>query len=147
MPISYIYDPIPKQGAFDLSPFTFLDLTKEDHNSQSYSNSTPARMEGIPWQSLLPGCRQCKHWRTTERLTKELLHAVNRNAKEEREHQDNGTLPPDLDNTHIKIKEAKEKELLATAIKSSVYMYPDDSAVRSGMIAQTMLFTFLHDAE
>jgi hypothetical protein len=99
-------------------------------------------MEGIPFQSLLPRCRHCKHWRTTERLAKELFHAVNRNAKEELEHQDNGTLPPDLDNTHIKTKESKEKELLATAIKSSVYMFPDASAARSGMIAQTMLITF-----
>ena len=142
MPVSHIYDPIQtsNSSAFDSGPFDFVEVT----NGDDYSNSIPLcpSVMGIPWPSKLPGCRQCKHWETAERMTKELLYAIYKKAP-----QDDGKLPVDLQETSTDKRSQKEKELIATAVKSTVYMFPDASPVRAGMIAQSMLLIFLHDGK
>ncbi|GES65515.1 terpenoid synthase [Aspergillus terreus] len=140
MPISHIYDPIQTSNgsAFDSGSFDFVEAT----NGDDYSNSIPLfpSVMGIPWPSKFPGCRQCKHWETAERMTKELLYAIYKKAP-----RDDGKLPVDLQETSTDKRSRKEKELIATAVKSTVYMFPDASPVRAGMIAQSMLLIFLHD--
>ncbi|GAB1211155.1 hypothetical protein ATERTT37_000267 [Aspergillus terreus] len=107
-------------SAFDSGPFDFVEAT----NGDDYSNSIPLcpSVMGIPWPSKLPGCRQCKHWETAERMTKELLYAIYKKAP-----QDDGKLPVDLQETSTDKRSQKEKELIATAVKSTVYMFPDAS--------------------
>ncbi|GFF70783.1 hypothetical protein IFM53868_00397 [Aspergillus udagawae] len=143
MPISHIYDPIQtsNDSAFDRRLFAFLEATNGDGDVNSIPLS-PSVM-GIPWPSKFPGCRQCKHWETAERMTKELLHAIYQNY--EQGPQDDGKLPVDLQKTSTDKRSLKENELVATAVKSTVYMFPDASPVRAGMIAQSMLLIFLHD--
>lgn len=145
MPISHIYDPIQtsNNNAFDPGLFAFLEAT----NGDGYPNSIPLSpsLMGIPWPSKFSGCRQCKHWETAERMTKDLLYAIYRNYKQGP--QDDGKLPLDLQKSSTDQRSIKEKELLATAVKSTVYMFPDASPVRAGMIAQSMLLIFLHDGE
>ncbi|GIK05800.1 hypothetical protein Aspvir_009913 [Aspergillus viridinutans] len=143
MPISHIYDPIQtsNDSAFDPGLFAFLEATNGDGDANSIPLS-PSMM-GIPWPSKFPGCRQCKHWETAQRMTKELLYAIYQNYKQEP--QDDGKLPVDLQRTSTDKRSLKENELIATAVKSTVYMFPDASPVRAGMIAQSMLLIFLHD--
>ncbi|GFF61137.1 hypothetical protein IFM51744_10595 [Aspergillus udagawae] len=143
MPISHIYDPIQtsNDSAFDRGLFAFLEATNSDGDVNSIPLS-PSVM-GIPWPSKFPGCRQCKHWETAERMTKELLHAIYQNYKQGP--QGDGKLPIDLQRTSTDKRSLKENELVATAVKSTVYMFPDASPVRAGMIAQSMLLIFLHD--
>ncbi|KAF7168670.1 hypothetical protein CNMCM5623_001610 [Aspergillus felis] len=143
MPISHVYDPIhtSNDSAFDSGIFAFLEAT----NGDDYPNSIPLSplVMGIPWPSKFPGCRQCKHWETAERMTKELLYAIYQNYKQAP--QDDGKLPIDLQKTSTDKRSLKEKELVATAVKSTAYMFPEASPVRAGMIAQSMLLIFLHD--
>jgi hypothetical protein len=60
-------------------------------------------------------------------MTKELLHAIYQNDKHGL--QDDGKLPLKLQKSSTDKQSLKEKELLATAIKSTVYMFPDASPV------------------
>ncbi|GKZ36019.1 hypothetical protein AbraIFM66950_006892 [Aspergillus brasiliensis] len=143
MPISHSYDPIrtSKNSAFDSDLFDFLEAT----NGDDYLNSFPLfpSAMGIPWPSKFPGCRQCKHWETAERMTKELLQAIYQNHRQTP--QDDGKLPVNLHKSSTDKRSLKERELIATAVKSTAYMFPDASPIRAGMIAQSMLLIFLHD--
>ncbi|KAL4971997.1 isoprenoid synthase domain-containing protein [Aspergillus desertorum] len=76
-------------------------------------------------------------------MTKELLQAIYQNHKQTP--QDDGKLPISLQKTSTDKKSLKERELIATAVKSTVYMFPNASPIRAGMIAQSMLLIFLHD--
>jgi hypothetical protein len=148
MPISYIYDPIehPSHTTIHNDLFNFLDPRNEDITSHRYTNSvllSPSSI-GIPWPSTIPGCRQSKYWETADQMAKDMLEAIYQSSIPG-EVQD-GKLPPELQASE-EHKVRKERELLATAVKSTVYMFPDASSVRAGMIAQSMLLIFLHDGQ
>ncbi|GKZ17512.1 hypothetical protein AbraCBS73388_009183 [Aspergillus brasiliensis] len=78
-----------------------------------------------------------------ERMTKELLQAIYQNHAQAP--QDDGKLPVNLRKSSTDKRSLKERELIATAVKSTAYMFPDASPIRAGMIAQSMLLIFLHD--
>lgn len=148
MPISHIYDPIKDSNSNTISSdlFNFLDAINEDITSRQYTNSillSPPSI-GIPWPSTIPGCRQSKYWKTADQMAKDMLNAIYQSFILD-ESQD-GKLPLELQASEEE-KLRKERELLATAVKSTVYMFPDASSVRLGMISQSMLLIFLHDGQ
>ncbi|KAB8201335.1 isoprenoid synthase domain-containing protein [Aspergillus parasiticus] len=147
MPITYVYDPILDIGnSFDASFFKFLQHPDEGAGGPGcYSNSIvlyPSKLS-IYWPSYLPCCRQSKHWEIAESMTRELLDAIYEGSC--RETQDDGVMPPELQDMSSEVRMRKETELIATSVKSAAYMYPNASPVRAGMLSQSMLLVFLHD--
>lgn len=148
LPISSPYDPIK-----NLSPvtviarsFAFLDPEGEKVGSRDLANSIPISpsLRRVPWPSNLPGCRQNKHWRIAERMTRDLFDAIYKHADQTR--GASNKLPLQLYQVGNQ-KMHKEAELVGTAVKSTAYMFPDASPARAGMIAQSMLLIFLHDGK
>ncbi|KAE8132747.1 isoprenoid synthase domain-containing protein [Aspergillus pseudotamarii] len=149
MPITHVYDPVlDSKTSFDPNIFKFLQGLDEGVGGPGcYSNSIvlyPSELS-ISWPSYLPCCRQSKHWKIAESMTKELLDTIYEDSR--REAQDNGAMPPELQDTSSEVKMRKEVELMATSVKSAAYMYPSASPVRAGMLSQSMLLVFLHDGE
>ncbi|KAE8393533.1 isoprenoid synthase domain-containing protein [Aspergillus alliaceus] len=147
MPITHAFDPVEtSRASFDPEAFKFLQISDTGAGGPGcYSNSItlcPSKMS-IPWPSYFLGCRQGKHWKTAESMTKELLDAIYKDSRKEAEAD--GKLPLELEDTSSDIRTRKEIELVSTSVKSATYMYPDASPVRAGMIAQLMLLIFLHD--
>ncbi|KAJ6006804.1 hypothetical protein N7451_004748 [Penicillium sp. IBT 35674x] len=146
LPISRPYDPTE-----NLSPvtviargFACLDPDGQEVGSRDLENSIPISpsLTGVPWPSNLPGCRQNKHWRVAERMTRDLFEAIYKHVDQTRDASNK--LPGQLYEAEER-KMHKEAELVGTAVKSTAYMFPDASPARAGMIAQTMLLIFLHD--
>ncbi|KAE8367491.1 isoprenoid synthase domain-containing protein [Aspergillus caelatus] len=147
MPITHVYDPVlDSKTSFDPSIFKFLQGPDEGVGGPGcYSNSIvlyPSELS-ISWPSYLPCCRQSKHWKTAESMTKELLNAIYEDSC--RDAQYNGAMPRELQDTSSEVRMRKEVELMATSVKSAAYMYPNASPVRAGMLSQSMLLVFLHD--
>ncbi|KNG80699.1 hypothetical protein ANOM_010194 [Aspergillus nomiae NRRL 13137] len=144
MPITHVYDPVlDLNTSFDPDIFAFLqDSDDIVGGSGCYSNSIvlyPSQLS-ISWPSYLPCCRQSKHWKVAEGMTKELLDAIYKDSG-----RDNRVLPGELQDTSLDVRRRKEVEIIATSVKSTAYMYPNASPVRAGMLSQTMLVVFLHD--
>ncbi|KAJ5798035.1 uncharacterized protein N7503_007331 [Penicillium pulvis] len=146
LPISSPYDPTK-----NLSPvtviarnFAFLDPEGDKVGSRDLANSIPISpsLRRVPWPSNLPGCRQNKHWRIAERMTRDLFEAIYKHVDQAQDASNK--LPLQLYEVG-KQKMHKEAELVGTAVKSTAYMFPDASPARAGMIAQSMLLIFLHD--
>ncbi|OGM42773.1 hypothetical protein ABOM_008193 [Aspergillus bombycis] len=146
MPITHIYDPVLDiETSFDPDVFSFLQDSDEGLGGPGcYSNSIvlyPSELS-ISWPSYLPCCRQSKHWKIAESMTKELLDAIYEDSG--RVARDNGVMPPELQDASSDVRR-KEVEIMATSVKSTAYMYPNASPVRAGMLSQSMLLVFLHD--
>ncbi|RMZ46291.1 hypothetical protein CA14_008311 [Aspergillus flavus] len=147
MPITYVYHPILDVGtSFDANLFKFLQHPDEGVGGPGcYSNFIvlyPSELS-IYWPSYLPCCRQRKHWKMAERMTRELLDAIYEDSC--RETRDDGVMPPELQDMSSEVRMRKETELIATSVKSAAYMYPNASPVRAGISSQSMLLVFLHD--
>lgn len=143
MPITHIYDPMPdgKQSNHNTITSPLSDVLNPGIDRSNSILLTAS--EAFPWPSQTPGCRQSKHWKTSDKMTIELLQAI---SEAQSQHGNPAKLPSELGGTD-EVKDFKERELLATALKSTTYMFPDASAVRAGMIAQSMLLIFLHDGK
>ena len=146
MPITHVYDPVLDiETPFDPDIFAFLQNSDDSVGGPGcYSNSivlNPSELS-IFWPSYLPCCRQSKHWKIAESMTKELLDAIYKDSG-----RDNRVLPGELQDTSLDVRRRKEVEIIATSVKSTAYMYPNASPVRAGMLSQTMLVVFLHDGE
>ncbi|KAJ5538124.1 hypothetical protein N7494_007603 [Penicillium frequentans] len=146
LPISSPYDPTKNLSPVTIiaRSFAFLDPDGEKVGSRDLANSIPISpsLRRVPWPSNLPGCRQNKHWRIAERMTRDLFEAIYKHAGQTRDASNK--LPLQLYEVG-KQKIHKEAELVGTAVKSTAYMFPDASPARAGMIAQSMLLVFLHD--
>ncbi|PIG89445.1 hypothetical protein AARAC_009879 [Aspergillus arachidicola] len=147
MPITHVYDPIlDAETSFDSDDFKFLQDSGEGVGGPGYySNSIvldPSELS-IYWPSYLPCCRQSKHWKIAENMTKELLDAIYEDSFRETQH--NRVMPAELQGASLDVRMRKEAELIATSVKSAAYMFPNASPVRAGMLSQSMLLVFLHD--
>ena len=80
IPITHVYDPVlDVETSFDPNIFKFLQGPDKGVGEPGcYSNSIvlyPSELS-ISWPSYLPCCRQSKHWKIAEMMTKELLDAI-----------------------------------------------------------------------
>ena len=86
MPIAHVYDPIlDVETSFDSNVCKFLQHPDEGVGGPGcYSNFIvlyPSELS-IYWPSYLPCCRQSKHWKIAESMTRELLDAIYKDSCE-----------------------------------------------------------------
>lgn len=146
MPVTHAHDPLAREKEDEHPTFPLLSFIWDPESPPEYPEDEDAIKflpleRGFQWVSQLPGCRQSKHWGSTKKVTMQFLDEIHTSMK-----NSVSKLPEELQQRSDNIEHAKkEQDLIETAVRSTTHMMPDASAVRSGIIAQSMLIIFLHD--
>lgn len=133
--VKYGYDPVGQDSevtaSFEHFPFIETSETKD---------SVPLNPDlmNVPWWSSFKGCRQSNHWVAIEDQVEGFLTEIRKEQLSQ-----STRFPYDKTTPWSR----KEKELMETAVLCSIYMFPEGSPRRAGMIAIMLLMAFVHDGE
>lgn len=143
--IRYTYDPIAgcQTSQEKLSSFDFLRYDISTTGFRTYQNSVAIDPESLPlpWPSLFPAGRQCKHWKAAENGARDLLRAIYEVGEDER-----GKLPEGFgENLQPEGRSKKAEAFITTAADATMYMNPESSATRISLITKFYLLAWLQD--
>jgi hypothetical protein len=146
-PIESRYDPTADcrekpQPAAELS---FLQSTRSGSRSNVvYENSIEVNpfSLGLPWSSIFPAARQCKHWHKAEEATLNFLDEI-------KEYIPGSTrkVPFGLYSDSQSGEHKMAKVLADTAVRATIYSYAEASIARISLVTKFFLLVWLYDGQ
>ena len=144
-PIRYVYDYLPqRQNWLKPQPIAHA-MEKEPSLLQSNTRVNGIALHpeatNLPLHTGLRTFRQSKHWRATEKATRELLELFMQDQRCKDAMLANGQSMASLAESQLKFS------MLDTYSRFSIYMFPDGDEKRIQILAQSVILIFIFDGE